>query len=198
MDETKVLKNTFLLFDELNGLINETNRRTILDNPSAYFIGNVNFFNKSFMVLSCAYLESYLKDVGMLVIDEMNNRLKITQVLHNLIYWYLTGTNKFKESDTKYEFLSIGIDKKDIDDNMSGNVGKTITFFQKLGIDLNTNSEYLNYKDIIGTIVTKRNDIIHHNDQASDLSFNDLTRNIALIKEYIAIIDKEVTDHISS
>lgn len=196
MDETKVLKNYFLLFDNFKNLINETNKRIVIEKPSDYFIDNVNFFNKSFMVLSCAYLESYLKDVGMLIIEEMNSRLKNNPVPHNLLKWYF-NKDRFKENDAKYVFLNININKKDIDDEISGNVGKTINFFRKLGIDLTINSEFLNYRDIIGAIVTKRNNIIHDNDDASDLSFNDIIRNIELIKEYISIIDKEVINHIS-
>lgn len=196
MDETKVLKNYFLLFDNFNNLINETNKRILIEKPSDYFINNVNFFNKSFMVLSCAYLESYLKDVSMLIIDEMNSRLKNNPVPHNLIKWYFTK-DKFKENEAQYIFLDITINKKEIDDEISGNVGKTINFFRKLGIDLNKNSDFLNLKDIIGSIVTKRNNIIHDNDEASDLTINDIIKNIELIKEYMTIIDKEVMNHIS-
>ena len=197
MDETKVLKNHFLLFTDLKNLIEETNKLSISEKGSDYFIDNVNFFNKSFTVLSCAYLESYLKDVGMLIIEEMNFRLKNNPVPHNLIKWYININKEFKKNETKYEFFSIDINKKNIDNEISGDIGRTINLFQKLGIDLNTNSEFENYKDIIGAIVTKRNNIIHHNDEASDISFNDIIVNIELIKEYITIIDKEVINHIS-
>ena len=197
MDETKVLKNYFLLFNELINLIEETNKRCVSEDTPLYFMNNINFFNKSFTVLSCAYLESYLKDVGMLIIGVMNYRLKHNPVPHNLIKWYLNINKDFKKSETKYEFLKININKRDIDNEISGDIGRTINLFQKLGIDLNTNSEFDNYKDIIGSIVTKRNNIIHHNDKASDVSFDDIIENIKLIKEYITIIDNEVINHIS-
>jgi len=138
MDETKVLKNYFLLFADLNNLIEETSKRSISERTSDYFIDNVNFFNKSFMVLCCAYLESYLKDVGMLIIEEMNFRLKNNPVPHNLIKWYININKEFKKSETKYEFFSIDINKKNIDNEISGDIGKTINLFQKLGIDLET------------------------------------------------------------
>lgn len=197
MDETKVLKNCFLLFNELINLIEETNKRCVSEDAPLYFMNNINFFNKSFTVLSCAYLESYLKDVGMLIIGAMNSRLKHNPVPHNLIKWYLNINKDFKKSEAKYEFLKININKKDIDNEISGDIGRTINLFQKLGIDLNTNSEFDNYKDRIGSIVTKRNNIIHHNDTASDISFDDIIENIKLIKEYITIIDNEVINHIS-
>ena len=197
MDETKVLENYFLLFADLSNLIEKTNKLSVSEKTSDYFIDNVNFFNKSFTVLSCAYLESYLKDVGMLIIEEMNFRLKNNPVPHNLIKWYININKEFKKNETKYEFFSIDINKKNIDNEISGDIGRTINLFQKLGIDLNTNSEFENYKDIIGAIVTKRNNIIHHNDEASDISFNDIIVNIELIKEYITIIDEEVINHIS-
>lgn len=197
MVETKVLKNYFLLFADLNDLIEETNKKSISEETSDYFIDNVNFFNKSFTVLSCAYLESYLKDVSMSIIEEMNLRLKSKPIPHNLIKWYINIDKNFKPNEIKYEFFNIDINKKKIDDEISGNVDRTIHLFQKLGIDLDTNSEFKDYKDIIGSIVDKRNNIIHHNDDASDMSFKDIIENINIIKEYITIIDKQVKDHIA-
>ena len=197
MVETKVLENYFLLFADLNDLIEETNKKSISEETSDYFIDNVNFFNKSFSVLSCAYLESYLKDVSMSIIEEMNLRLKSNPVPHNLIKWYINIDKNFKQNEIKYEFFNIDINKKKIDDEISGNVDRTIHLFQKLGIDLDTNSEFKDYKDIIGSIVDKRNNIIHHNDDASDMSFKDIIENINIIKEYITIIDKQVMDHIA-
>lgn len=196
MDETEVLKNYFLLFDKFENLINETNKRFVIANSSDYFFDNINFFNKSFMVLSCAYLESYLKDVGMLIIEEMNKRLKANPVPHNLIKWNFYKNN-FKENDAKFVFLDINISRKDIDDEISGNVGRTINFFWKMGIDLKANSEFQNQVDRIKAIVAKRNTIIHDNDDASDLTPSDIIENIELIKKYITIIDKEVINHIS-
>ena len=114
MDETKVLKNYFLLFVDFKNLIEETNKLSVSEQTSDYFIDNVNFFNKSFTVLSCAYLESYLKDVGMLIVEEMNFRLKNNQVPHNLIKWYININKEFKREDIKYEFFSIDINKNNM------------------------------------------------------------------------------------
>lgn len=198
MNKTDVLNNYFLLFDNLIDLINETNNRVVSENPLDYFIDNVNFFNKSFMVIICAYLESYLKDVSMLIIDEMNYRLRNNPVPHNLIKWCINKNKPFKSDDIEYKFLNIDINRKDIDSEISGNIGKTINLFQKLGIDLNRNDEFIYHRDIVSKIVTKRNNIIHHNDEASDITFGDIIRNIEILKEYITIIDKEIIEHIGS
>jgi hypothetical protein len=47
------------------------------------------------------------------------------------------------------------------------------------------------------TIVVKRNKVVHHNDEASDISNDDLKNYIDSLKKYLANIDKEICLHIA-
>lgn len=196
MTESKVLNEYFTLFDKLKDLVVQTEIRTLSDTSEDYFVLYVNFFTKSFIVISCAYLESYLKDISMLVIEEMNLRLKKNRVPHNLIKWCLNKDKAFNKNDYKFEPMEIGLKIDDIDEDISANVYKTISLFKKLGINLESNSDFEEYKDIIGTLVEKRNNIVHHNDDASDISFSDICYDIDIIKKYINLVDGEVASHI--
>jgi hypothetical protein len=51
-------------------------------------------------------------------------------------------------------------------------------------------------KEEINSIVVKRNKILHHNDEASDVSNKDLIDNIIAIKNYIINIDDIICKHL--
>ncbi len=51
-----------------------------------------------------------------------------------------------------------------IDNEISGNVGKTISLFSRLGVNLLSIDKFNDNKDIISSIVTQRNDVVHHID----------------------------------
>ncbi len=194
---SEALDNTVSLLNDLKDLVHETNRKTLEEDPEPYFPRNVNFFNKSFMVILCTYLELYLKDVILFVITEMNQRLKESNLPYNLVKWSL---NKDRESKPK-DYDSVGnfvleLDKKEIDKEVSGDVGKTIAAFKKLGIFLEENSKFKKYKNEVGYIISKRNNIIHHGDNASDIAFRDVIANIESTLEYIRSIDAEVMKHL--
>ena len=55
--------------------------------------------------------------------------------------------------------------------------------FKTIGIDLSA-SDVSKYKDVIASTVDKRNKIVHHNDDALDLSFSDIVRTIDQFNEY--------------
>ena len=74
---------------------------------------------------------------------------------------------------------------------------RTEALFKNFGIKLQGNIEFETRKDRIQTLVSKRNNIIHHNDNASDLSVTDIIENILYIKSYILAIDNIVVKHIS-
>jgi hypothetical protein len=144
----------------------------------------------------CAYLESYLKDALMVIIDETNNKLNQSKLPHNLVRWSLNIEKELKDSDSKFEDFKIPIKKKELDDFISGNPFRTKDLFKKLGINLGSDMLFNSQKERINAIVVKRNKIIHHNDNASDVSNNDLIENIKAIKEYLSNIDKLICGQI--
>ena len=58
-----------------------------------------------------------------------------------------------------------------------------------IGIDLGSSEKFVEHKSLVGTIVNKRNNIIHHNDEASDISFSDLLVHIDVFLEYMLSIE---------
>lgn len=176
-------------YDELISLIDEAYQRVLRDEPDEYIYNNVNFFIKSFLVISCVYLETYLKEVGELVIENIQTKLRENPLPHNLIKWSVDNN---KDKTYKFSDFKLEISKKDIDDIVSGNVGKTIILFTKLGVDIVSEPLFDRNKDLVATIVTKRNNIVHHNDEASDVSFPDVINYISTLKEYIQGIDNKV------
>ncbi|WP_462406677.1 HEPN domain-containing protein [Gracilibacillus sp. Marseille-QA3620] len=186
---TNVYLKYFQQFDELVTLINESNNRVVQIDSDTLFMEHLNLFTKSYLVMSVTYLESYLKEVCLLIVNHIDRKLLANPLPQNIIKWSIL---RKKDKDNQFIPFSLNIQAKDIDDEISGNVHKTIALFANLGIDLLSVERFQNNKDKIASIVIKRNDIVHHNDDASDLSFSDIIINIDIIKEYILTIDNEV------
>jgi hypothetical protein len=93
----------------------------------------------------------------------------------------------------KLEFKAFEAKKsqKDISELMSPNYWKTVQAFKRVGIDLSA-SDISNYRDFITTIVEKRNNIVHHNDDALDLSFSDVVNTIDRFRGYVECLFKAV------
>jgi hypothetical protein len=197
MDKTAYLDSYIEQYKKLAEIIETTNKRLLSDEPDKLIEENVNFFTKSFLVMMCAYLESFIKDALMVVIDDVNSKLKSTKIPHNLIKWTLNIEKDFKENDYKFEQLKIKLKKKDLDDYISGNPFKTKDLFKKFGIPLDKSENFNSQIDIVNSIVVKRNKVVHHNDDASDISNKDLNAFIEVLKNYIENLDKEICKHIS-
>jgi RiboL-PSP-HEPN len=187
--------NTLLQLDALKKLCEDSKKRLIEDD--AFFRENVNFFTKSYMVMMCAYLEDFIKDISMMLIDDMNNRLRPAKIPYNLVKWSFDLKADWRKEKEKFESFTLKIKKKDLDEFTSGMPHKTADLFRKLGIDLSKDSIFEGQKEKITLIVVKRNNIIHHSDSASDISFDDILINIDLIKSYIENISKVVVASIS-
>jgi hypothetical protein len=196
MDKTQYKASYIDQLEKLEEIIGIANSRIVSETPDDFFQNNANFFTKSFLVIMCAYLESYLKDALMVIIDETNNKLNQSKLPHNLVRWSLNIEKELKDSDSKFEDFKIPIKKKELDDFISGNPFRTKDLFKKLGINLGSDMLFNSQKERINAIVVKRNKIIHHNDNASDVSNNDLIENIKAIKEYLSNIDKLICGQI--
>ena len=196
MNKTPYKESYILQLTKLKTIIEATNSRIIVEPVDKLIYENANFFTKAFLVTMCAYLESYLKDVLMVIIDEFNLRLSTTKLPHNLVKWSFNIEKDLKDSELKYEQLKLGIKKKELDDFISGNPFKTKELFKKFGIELEKNAVFNSQKEEINSIVVKRNKILHHNDEASDVSNKDLTENITALTNYIANIDEIICRHL--
>lgn len=177
------------LYNQLKLIIKSSEGRVINGDIDELFSDNTNFFVKSYLISICTYLEAFLQDIAFEHANFINNRLKHANVPHNYIYWRLFK-DEVKAKDLAFKDIDFSINKKtDIADKISANPDKTIRLFKYLGIDLVNYPTFNEKKDIISAIVNKRNSIIHHNDNATDISFSDLICHIDVILEYIKFID---------
>lgn len=184
------------LYIALKEIIQESEQRILSEDEDKLFLANINFFIKSYLVTTCTYLEAYLQDTAYAYAMDVNNRLKNAKIPHNFVFW---KTNKnVKDNVLKFTDTDLFLSKKEISDDLSPNVGKTITLFKYLGIDLQSNLDFLENKDIVGAVVEKRNNIIHHNDEATDISFSDLLSFIDVFLAYIEAIEETVKNNLSS
>lgn len=182
------------LFESLKNIVSSSEQRVISDEPDPLFIGNVNFFVKSYLISVCSYLEAYLQDIAFKHSQAISGRVVEAKIPHNFLHWRLnTG---IKDKHLSYSDISLPITKKDISEEISANPYRTLKLFQSLGVDLSKQENFENNKDLINTIVTKRNNIVHHNDAAADISFGDLRAYIEVIIPYMAAVKEAVEEQI--
>lgn len=172
------------LFSELKIVITESESRVISKEPDPLFLGNVNFFVKSYLISICSYLEAMLQDLAFMQAQKINNRLLIADIPNNYLLWRVADNIKDKDKRWGYDRSNLYISKKDIAGHLSANPYRTLKLFKKLGIDLSANDTFESNKDLVNTIVDKRNSIIHHNDRATSISFGDLSDYIDIILKY--------------
>lgn len=180
------------LLTTLKGIISQSESRVLKEEPDEFFSDNVNFFVKSYLISICTYLEAYLQDVAFEHTSRISERLKDASIPHNFLYWKLA--KEVKEKELAFEDANYRFNKKEISGEISGNPYKTIKAFKLIGIDLNSDDEFNEHKELINSIVNKRNNIIHHNDDASDISFSDLIANVDVFLEYMSSIDKLIAN----
>lgn len=171
-----------VLFDNLHCVVKVSERRVIDEDPDDLFVGNVNFFVKSYMINVCTYLEAYLQDLAFLYASEINRRIIEAKVPHNYIVWGVSS-KEVKDKDLKFEDANYSLTKKNISDEISPNPYRTIKLFKKLGINLAEDSDFNIHREKVEALVVKRNNIIHHNDNAIDVSFSDIISGIQMVKE---------------
>jgi hypothetical protein len=177
------------LYFSLKDIIKKSESK-VLNDEDELFMSNVNFFVKSYLISICTYLEAYLQDIAFIYANEVNARLKNAEVPSNYIQWRLS--KDIKDKDLAFSNIDLSITKKDISDNLSANPYKTIKLFQYLGINLTIEDGFESNKALVNSVVTKRNNIVHHNDKAMDISFSDLLSYIDVFILYMRAIDDAV------
>ena len=83
MEETEQIKEYRLRFDKLIEIILSTNER-IISGSESLFCDNVNFYTKTYLIMQCVYLESYIKEVA----QDYFERGLITQKVYNALLNY--------------------------------------------------------------------------------------------------------------
>lgn len=175
------------LLTTLKEIIEQSQARVIREDPDGIFSNNVNFFVKSYLINICTYLEAYLQDIAFEYSGRVSERLKQAKIPHNFLYGKLA--KDIREKELEYIDASYEYNKKELSDIISGNPYKTINAFRLIGIDLRSSEKFIEHKNLVGAIVNKRNNIIHHNDEASDISFADLLVHIDVFLEYMLSIE---------
>lgn len=188
MEYSALYKKYEALLNALKEIVEQSQARVLSEEPDIIFSDNVNFFVKSYLINICTYLEAYLQDVAFEYSRNVNERLKQAKIPHNFLYGKLA--KEIKEKELKYVDASYNYNKKDLSEIISGNPYKTINAFRLIGIDLSTSEKFVEHKNLVGSIVNKRNNIIHHNDEASDISFSDLLVHVDVFLEYMLSIER--------
>ena len=180
------------LYGSLKVIIRASEERVLRDEPDDLFMENVNFFVKSYLISICTYLEAYLQDIALMYANELDSRVKSADIPHNFVHWRIA--KEIKEKDLVFKNIDLSVNKKEISDNLSGNPYKTIKLFKYLGVDLQSKIGFEENKSFVETVVTKRNNIIHHNDKAMDVSFSDLLSYVDVFLVYIKSIDDAINN----
>lgn len=175
-----------LLYISLREIIKESEARVLRADPDSLLIDNVNFFVKSYMISICTYLESFLQDLAFGYAAEVNARVKLAGLPLNYFIWKMNKDHKDK--DLKFSNIDLAVTKKEISDAISANPYKTIVAFRYLGINLQSASGFNDNKGVVETVVSKRNNIVHHNDRAADISFSDLISYIDIFILYMRAV----------
>lgn len=178
--------------EDLEKVVKNVNNKVLSNSSDPFFINNLNFLTKSFLVTICAYLESFIKDITYSTIEDYNDWLKGLGIPINLTKWSFNPKKQIDDEHLKFAELTLNIKKKDLDDYVSSNPFKTIKLFKQIGIDLEKNEIFNDLKKIINSIVTKRNNVIHYNDDASDITLSDILDYIGVVQKYIELIDLEI------
>lgn len=175
---------------ELDAMVTATEREVISgDHGIKLITDNVNFFTKSFLITLCAHLETCIKDAVYSIAEDIDIRLTHAAIPMAIVEWRYNQKNMRTEKVTSPSLCKIKLSKKEVDDLVSGNVYKTKESFFLVGVDLASNkSEWETWKELIQSIVTRRNNVVHHNDDASDLSFRDIRAYIKSVQEYLDFI----------
>lgn len=206
MDITKALNNFNSKIEDLIITVQECDSILISDQPIGFIESNTNFLTKSFLISLCGYLETYLKDVLEILLLDYQERIASYELPYNLIRWNIEQkpnssakvSSLLEKKMCRSEIVELRIKKKDLDGFISGNPFRTRELFEMFGFNLDSTEFFNSNKELINTVITKRNNILHHNDEASDLSNSDVLGHIEIIKNYASEIDKLIEPKITN
>lgn len=189
--QTDIYKKYLELYEDLRTIVHETEKRVTQVDAAldSFFSENYNFMTKAFLINICIYLESYTKDIVYHKINSINSILERSEIPYNLVKWSIQFPKDLKDSDLRFENMRITIKRQDIDSYVSGNPYKTMRLLKRLGLNLEISQEHL---ELIDSIVKKRNQIIHQNSDASDVSLSDVLRYVDEVLEYMLILDNSL------
>ena len=176
--------------NEMESMVRSTEKAVIHESGHAFLVTeNINFFTKSFLIFTCAQLEMCIKEIVFSVASELDKRLYLAYIPVTIVEWRFNQKKKIDAANKIAQRLAIDLTRKEIDDLVSGNVYKTKETLALLGVDLAADMlKWEGWKDLIQTMVTRRNNIVHHNDGASDLSLGDIRQYIQCTIGYIDFI----------
>lgn len=192
---TDVSLNKYLSqLTNLKKIAEESSQRII--SGDSLFMAHANVFVKSYLIMSCSVLEAYLKEEVLDYIEEVECLLGELKLTRNLLAWGMCS----KQDDLYKKIVgneitdfSLNIDEKEIDDRLSANIDKTISTFRRCGVNITNCPTFTANKALIASIVNKRNAAVHHNDDASDISFLDIVAWIDEIQAYMKGISKFIS-----
>lgn len=180
-----------LLAVELGQIISDAENRITAEVPDPYFVKNANFLTKFFLISLCCYLEVFLKEIANEHVACVKQQLANVKVPHNMLMWSVA--RDVKDRELKFGAFCLSLTKKDIDDELSGNPFRTAKCFRLLGVELDSVPEFQRHKEIVNYVVSKRNNIIHHNDTAVDISLGDIRGYRDNFEKYIRAIASAVS-----
>lgn len=188
MNEETIFEKYNQQYVKLSNIIQESNKRITSEEPDELFSKNLNFFVKSYLINICTYLEAFLQELSVLRLKKIKKTIEEANIPHNTMMWCIhpDETKRIKHLD--YKGYSLDKEEKDISDMLSGNIEKTIRTLRLLGIKIEDCPTFKEHKETIQTTVTKRNKIIHHNDEALDITLTDLQERINIFIKYAEAI----------
>lgn len=178
---------------EIEAMVRQTELVVIGEAPTTpLIINNVNFFTKSFLISVCAHLEMCIKEIVFELAKNIDKRLLSAAIPASIVEWRLIQKKKGDSSAKSKNLLGVNMTKKEVDDLVSGNVYKTKDALAIVGVELERKKDqWESWREAIQSIVNRRNNIVHHNDDASDISLGDIKNYISSIINYIDFIVAE-------